>query len=210
MRRVILAMVCVIAGAAQAVSSQAHSLDELEGQLTKEERYFQAVSKPAPGFTLSDPDGKSRSLKDWRGKVVVLWFIYTNCPDVCPLHTEEMAAVQQMINRTPMMDLVEFVAVTTDPERDTQEVLRDYGGVHGLDPVNAILLTSGPGKPAGGQELAEQYGLKFTPTPDGMLMHGVVTHVIDKSGNLRARYHGLKFKHTSLIAYVNALTNDYH
>lgn len=210
MKRFVFALICLVAGAAYATVTKAHSLEELETQLGKQEQYFQAVSRPAPGFTLRDPDGKQRSLSDWKGKVVVLWFIYTSCPDVCPLHTEEMAAVQKLINLTPMKDLVEFVAVTTDPEKDTQDVLRDYGSVHGLDPANAILLTSGPQEPTGGRELAEKYGLKFTPAPDGMLMHGIVTHVIDKSGNLRARYHGLKFKHTSLIAYINALTNDYH
>lgn len=210
MKRFVFALTCIVVGAAYATVTNAHSLEELESQLNKQEHYFQAVSRPAPGFTLDDPEGKPRSLSDWKGKVVVLWFIYTSCPDVCPLHTEEMATVQKLINRTPMKDLVAFVAVTTDPEKDTGEVLRDYSGIHGLDPLNSILLTSGPDKPTGGRELAEKYGLKFTPSGEGMLMHGIVTHVIDKSGNLRARYHGLEFKHTSLIAYVNALTNDYH
>lgn len=191
-------------------NAQAHTLDALEGQLTKQEQYFQAVNRPAPDFTLSDAADGAHSLQDWKGKVVVLWFVYANCPDVCPLHTETMASVQQMINRTPMRDLVEFVAITTDPERDVGEVLRNYGEVHGLDPANSFVLTSGPDKPSMTRELAEQYGLKFTPSPDGLLMHGIVTHVIDKSGNLRARYHGLRFAPTNLIAYINALTNDYH
>jgi protein SCO1/2 len=89
-------------------------------------------------------------------------------------------------------------------------VLRNYGEIHGLDSANAVLLTSEADKPAVTRQLAEAYGLKFTPGPDGMQMHGIVTHVIDKSGNLRARYHGLKFAPASLIAYINALTNDYH
>jgi protein SCO1/2 len=203
-------LLVLLAGATLATHSRAHSLDELEGQLTKQEQFFQAVNRPAPGFTLIDSDGQSRRLSDWQGKVVVLWFIYTGCPDVCPLHTDRMASVQQMINRTPMKDLVEFVAITTDPERDTDAVLRNYGEVHGLDSANAVLLTSGPDKPAVTRQLAEAYGLKFTAVDDGMQMHGIVTHVIDKSGNLRARYHGLKFAPTNLIAYINALTNDYH
>jgi len=209
MTKFVLVLLVLVAGAAIATGSQAHSLDELEGQLTKQELSFQAVSRPAPGFTLQGSDGQPHSLSDWKGKVVVLWFIYTNCPDVCPLHTDAMASVQQMINRTPMKDRVEFIAITTDPERDTV-VMRDYGEVHGLDAINGVLLTSGPDKPTVTREVAEAYGLKFTSGPDGMQMHGIVTHVIDKSGNLRARYHGLKFAPTSLIAYINALTNDYH
>jgi protein SCO1/2 len=62
----------------------------------------------------------------------------------------------------------------------------------------------------GTRELAERFGLKFTALEDGYQMHGVVTHLIDKSGNLRARYHGLKFNATNLIVHINALTNDYH
>lgn len=210
MTKAFFVLLILVAGAAAVPAASAHSLDELEGQLTKQELSFQAVSRPAPAFTLQGSDGQPHSLSDWKGKVMVLWFIYTNCPDVCPLHTDAMASVQQMINRTPMKERVEFIVITTDPERDTDAVLRNYGEIHGLDSANAVLLTSEADKPAVTRQLAEAYGLKFTPGPDGMQMHGIVTHVIDKSGNLRARYHGLKFAPASLIAYINALTNDYH
>jgi len=198
-----------MAMAVQAPAS-AHSLKELEDQLTARERYIQVVNRPAPDFTLRDADGHATSLKDLRGKVVVLYFIYASCPDVCPLLSEKIADIQQQINTTPMRDIVEFVAVTTDPERDTPDVLRGYGHAHGLDSANFLFLTSGIDHPAATRELAKAYGLEFTPMSDGTLMHGLVTHVIDKSGNLRARFHGLRFKNISLILYVNALTNDTH
>jgi protein SCO1/2 len=197
----------VIAASLPAPAS-AHSLKELEDQLTGRERYIQVVNRPAPDFALRDADGRTTSLSDLRGKVVVLYFIYASCPDVCPLLSEKIADIQQQINTTPMRDIVEFVAVTTDPERDTPDVLRGYGPAHGLDPVNFLFLTSGIDHPTGTRELAKAYGLEFTPMSDGTLMHGLVTHVIDKSGNLRARFHGLKFKDINLILYVNALTND--
>jgi protein SCO1/2 len=195
---------------AAAAPSYAHSLKELEDQLTASERYIQVMSRPAPAFTLQDAEGHPTSLADLHGKVVVLYFIYASCPDVCPLLSEKIATIQQQINATPMRDIVAFIAVTTDPERDTPEVLRGYGPEHGLDPVNWRFLTSGPGQPTATRELAKTYGLEFTPMTDGTQMHGLVTHVIDKSGNLRARFHGLKFKNLSLILYVNALTNDTH
>lgn len=188
----------------------AHSLKELEDQLTAKERYLQIVSQPAPDFTLQDAGGQEMSLTDLQGKVVVLYFIYASCPDVCPLLSEKIAKIQQQINRTPMRDIVEFIAVTTDPERDTPDVLRAYGLAHGFDPVNWLFLTSGADRPTATRELAKAYGLEFTPMDDGSLMHGSVTHVIDKSGNLRARFHGLKFQDLNLILYVNALTNDKH
>ncbi len=188
----------------------AHSLEELEGELSARERYVQFVDYPAPDFALADADGREVRLSDFRGKVVVLNFIYASCPDVCPLHSERIAKIQEMVNGTPMRELVQFITITTDPERDTAAVLKDYGAVHGLDPVNWHFLTSGPEQPAATRELAERYGLKFTLTDDGYQMHGLVTHLIDKSGNLRARYHGLKFDPTNLVVHVNALTNDFH
>jgi protein SCO1/2 len=186
----------------------AHSLDELEAQLGDREQYFQPIGKEAPDFTLEDAEGRAVGMQDLRGKVVVLHFVYTSCPDVCPLHAERIAEIQEMVNRTPMRELVQFVTVTTDPEHDTSEVLREYGPTHGLDPVNWMFLTSGPGRPEDTtRKLAERFGHKFTKTEDGYQIHGVVTHVIDREGRWQANFHGLKFDPTNLVVYVNALTN---
>ena len=192
------------------VPAAAHSLKDLEGQLLKRERYVQMMSKKAPEFALRDADGNRVRLSDFLGKVVVLNFVFTNCPDVCPLHSEVIASIQKAINPTPMKGLVQFVTITTDPRRDTPAVMKTYGSAHGLDPVNWVFLTSGPDKPAVTRELAWRYGLKFTQTKEGYQMHGVVTHLIDKSGNIRAKYHGLKFNETNMIVHINALTNDTH
>lgn len=190
-------------------AASAHSLKELEDGLFKREPFVQFVEQPAPGFTLQDAAGHRVSLSDFHDKVVVLWFIYTHCPDECPLQSEKLAGIQAQIDQTPMRDAVEFVTVTTDPARDTPEILASYGKAHGLDSSNWIFLSSGVDKPVATRELAERYGLQFTPEGDGELMHGVVTQIIDKKGRLRARFHGMKFDNTNLILYVNALSNDY-
>jgi len=190
--------------------SFAHSLENLEENLKGREKYVQIVNHPAPEFTLRSPDYEAVSLTNFRGKAVILWFVYTSCPDVCPLHSEALASIQEQVNRTPMREAVQFITITTDPEHDTPDILREYGPKHGLDPANWIMLTSGPEESSATRKPAEQYGLKFTLGEDGYQMHGVVTHLIDKSGNLRARYHGLKFNPTNLIVHINALTNDYH
>jgi len=189
----------------------AHSLDELEAQLGDREKYFQPIDKEAPDFVLQDAEGHQVSLADLRGKVVVLHFIYTNCPDVCPLHAERIAEIQEMVNRTPMRELVEFVTITTDPANDTPDVMREYGQAHGLDPKNWMFLTSGADLPEDTtRKLAERFGHKFTRTEDGYQIHGVVTHVIDREGRWQANFHGLKFEPTNLVVYVNALVNDVH
>ena len=82
-----------------------------------------------------------------RGKVVVLNFIYTNCPDICPLHSEPIAELQRMINPTPRREAVQFNSVTADPAHDTWSVMKGCGPAHGLDPANGMFLTSGPDRP---------------------------------------------------------------
>ncbi len=196
---------------AAARPAAAHSLKDLEAQLFKREKYVEFVNRPAPEFELRDVKGKTIRLADFRGKkVVVLWFIYASCPDVCPLQSDLLAEVQKKVNIGPMRDLVQFVAITTDPARDEPEILRAYGPAHGLDAHNWVFLTSGADKPDATRELADRYGLKFTRTEKDMFMHGTVTHIIDFEGKLRARFHGLKWDQINMVVYINALTNDRH
>jgi protein SCO1/2 len=206
--RILGSALLALALSALAPSTLAHSLEEVDETLRDKEKYFQPVDSEAPGFTLQDAEGRSVRLTDLRGKVIVLNFIYTNCGDVCPLHTERIAQVQSMINQTPMKAMVAFVTITTDPKRDTGQVLRDYGSAHGLDPANWMFLTAAAGEPEDStRKIAEAYGLKFLAGEGGMQMHATVTHVIDQDGRLRARFHGLKFEPVNLVIFVNVLTN---
>ncbi|PDT80163.1 cytochrome-c oxidase [Sinorhizobium sp. BJ1] len=203
-----LALLAIAAVMALTAPAAAHSLEEVDQDLRDKEQYFQPVDSEAPAFTLQDADRRVVGLDVLRGKVVVLNFVYTNCPDVCPLHAERIAEIQKMINQTPMKEMVEFVTITTDPKHDTGPVLRDYGEAHGLDPANWVFLTTDPDNPEDTtRKIAETYGLKFTEDNGGMQMHGIVTHVIDQDGRLRARFHGLKFETVNLVVFVNALTN---
>lgn len=114
-----------------------------------------------------------------------------------------------MVNQTPMRDPVEFVSITTDPAKDTPEVMRAYGPAHGLDAANWTFLTAAPGEPeVATRSLAEAFGHKFKVTEDGAQVHGVVTHVIDRSGRWRANFHGLRFDPANMVLFLNALTND--
>jgi protein SCO1 len=203
-------LIALLLAVATIPPSAAHSLGELEGMLGDREKYFQPIDRQAPDFTLENANGRAVALKNLQGKVVVLHFVYTSCPDVCPLHAERIAEIQAMVNQTPMRELVQFVTITTDPERDTPAVMREYGPMHGLDPVNWMFLTSGSEQPEDTTRiLAERFGHTFTRTEDGYQIHGVVTHVIDREGRWQANFHGLEFDPTNLVLYVNALTNDH-
>ncbi|ALU91232.1 lipoprotein [Herbaspirillum rubrisubalbicans M1] len=78
----------------------------------------------AKDFALTDHNGQPRTLADFKGKVVVMFFGYTQCPDVCPTTMVEMSNVMKELG--PDADRVQVLFVTVDPERDTQQVLAQY------------------------------------------------------------------------------------
>lgn len=78
----------------------------------------------AQDFALTDHNGKPRTLADFKGKVVVMFFGYTQCPDVCPTTMAELAGVMKELG--PLADQVQVLFVTVDPERDTQALLAQY------------------------------------------------------------------------------------
>lgn len=78
----------------------------------------------APGFALHDQSGRPVSLDDYRGKVVVLTFLYTSCPDICPIVASHLRDVHQALGADA--DDVAIVAITVDPERDTVESALEY------------------------------------------------------------------------------------
>jgi protein SCO1/2 len=208
-RYFVLAMV-VVSLVSSRQPAQAHTLADLEEVLGKQELYVELTNRPAPEFALQDSAGHQVRLNDFRGKVVILNFIYASCKEACPLQSDVIALVQRAVNDGPARDKVQFVTITTDPERDSPEVLEAHGRTHFLEPVNWVFLTSGPAKPNETRALGERYGLKFTLVADGDFIHGVVTHVIDQNGLLRARFHGLKFDPANFVDYVVGLsTGDY-
>jgi protein SCO1/2 len=206
-RLLIMALAAGLAAWPAAAHHPGHRLDEVMGS---KEKYFQAVDKEPPTFSLSDADGRPVTLANFKGKVIVLHFIYASCPDVCPLHADRIAEIQGLVNASPMKGLVQFVSITTDPAHDGPEVLRGYGPVHGLDTANWIFLTTPAGQPEDTtRQLAKAFGHTFTKAEGNYQVHGVVTHVIDRRGHWRANFHGLKFAPVNLVLYINGLTNEH-
>jgi protein SCO1 len=195
-----------------AAPALAHSLQFVEGDLSKNERYLQLMNEPAPKFTLEDAYGNKVSLDDFKGKVVVLNFIYARCKEECPLQSALIASIQKQVNQTPMREQVQFVTIATDTEDPgaTAAVMRSYGNIHGLNSGNWVFLHGGSAQPGLGIAFARAYGLEFVPTDSGEQMHGVVTFLIDQNGMLKARYHGLRFDPVSLIVHAGALLHGQH
>jgi protein SCO1 len=188
-----------------------HPGEKLDSRMMGMEDYFQIIDAPsAPDFELHDAAGNLVRLSDYSDKVVVLSFVFASCPDICPLHSQKIAAIQSTSNDGPMKDLVQFISITTDPVNDTPDILRGYADVHGLDPVNWIMLTKTPDQPDDAtRQLARDYGLEFTMTADSdMMMHAAVTHVVDIGGRFAGKFHGMTFDNVNLILYVSELINN--
>lgn len=91
-----------------------------------------AISGPVAGdFTLTDQDGNQVSLRDYSGDVVVVMFIFTRCPNVCPVTTQNLGEVADQLGDE--MDGVTFLSISVDPEYDTQDRLKAFAQKHGVD-----------------------------------------------------------------------------
>ena len=143
----------------------------------------------AADFALTSQDRAKVTLKSLRGKVVAVAFIYTWCPDVCPMLTDKMARVQDELG-ADFGTKVAFVSITVDPERDTPEVLKEYAEVFDADLAGWSFLT---GAPAAVREVAQKYGVAVAPGPDGQVDHTLLTTLVDRHGIMRVQYLGYRF-----------------
>jgi protein SCO1/2 len=189
-----------------------NSTKEVETQIDIRERYMELTDQVAPVFVLQDTEARPVRLDDFRGKVVILSFLYSRCEEDCPLHSLKLAEVQQQLGLASLSDRVQFITIATDTEdaASTAESMRAHGQRYGLDPANWVFLQGPAGSEDLGMRFAAAYGLKFVATDDGEQMHGVVTFLIDARGQLRAKYHGLNFKPTNLTLHAAALVHDIH
>jgi len=142
----------------------------------------------AKDFALTDFNGQPRSLKDYKGKIVVMFFGYTQCPDVCPTSMTELVAVKKLLG--PDGDKLQGLFVTIDPERDTPEMLKAY--MANFDPSFVGLYADTPEKLAAVTKEYKVYYKKVAgKTPTSYTMdHSAGSYVYDTQGRLRlyARY----------------------
>jgi len=133
-------------------------------------------------LSLTDQSGRPRSLQDFRGKVVVLFFGYTHCPDVCPTTLAEMAQVMKKLGSEA--DRVQVLFVTVDPERDTPEVLSHY--VPAFDPRFLGLYGDAEATRRAAKEFKVFYEVKKGATPGEYTVdHSAGSYVLDTKGRLR-------------------------
>jgi len=136
----------------------------------------------AKGFELTDHNGQVRHLTDFAGKVVVMFFGYTQCPDVCPTTMTELAGIKKALGADGERLQVLFVSI--DPQRDTPQVLKGY--MANFDP-SFLALSAPPDKLV---ELAKEYKIYYKKvegkSPTSYTMdHSAGSYVYDTKGQLR-------------------------
>ena len=135
-----------------------------------------------PDAGVTDHLGKPRQLEDFRGKVVLLFFGYTQCPDVCP--TALYRAKQVMSLLGPQADKVQILFMSLDPQRDTQELLANY--VPAFDPRFIGLRPNIEAVPELAKQFRVFYRINPGSTPDTYTLdHGVTSYAYDPKGKLR-------------------------
>lgn len=141
----------------------------------------------ARDFSVPDHNGQLRSMKDFNGKVVVMFFGYTQCPDVCPTSMGELAEVKRLLG--PKGDKLQGLFVSLDPERDRPEMLKDY--MANFDPSFLALVPTPEALPALAKEFKIYYKKVPGSTPTSYTLdHSAGSYVFDTQGKVRlyARY----------------------
>jgi protein SCO1/2 len=132
-------------------------------------------------LNLTDHNGKPRTLADFRGKVVMVFFGFTHCPDACPTTLAEMAQVVKALG--PDGDKVQVLFVTVDPERDTPEVLRQY--VPSFNPAFLGLYGNAEATARAAKEFKVYYQKQPVKGGGYSVDHSAGTFVLDRDGRVR-------------------------
>lgn len=144
------------------------------------------------------------------GKISVVGYIFTNCPDICPLTTNNMRLIQEKI-KNEKIDNVEFVSISFDPETDSPEVLKKYAEIRNLDLSNWTFLT---GKKSIIDSLIKEAGVFAVPNDSTVFKSGRKIYyyvhtdriqLIDANGVIRKNYSGSKINTEEIIADIKTL-----
>jgi protein SCO1/2 len=134
-------------------------------------------------FSLLDTNGNTKTMADYKGKVVVVFFGFTQCPDVCPTTLTEMDEAFKLLG--PKADKVQVIFITVDPERDTASVLAQY-----VPAFNPRFIGLRPADEAGLEKVAKDFRIYYKKVPGSKpgsytMDHSAGSYVFDQNGQLR-------------------------
>jgi protein SCO1/2 len=141
-----------------------------------------------PNFSLQDQRAQPVSLATFAGKVVIADFIFSSCPDVCPLLTEQMVGLRK---RLPADAGLAFVSFSVDPEHDTPSKLQTFAAAHGADQPNWFFLTGGTDEVRRVVTAGFKQAMEVEPAQPGKLrnvLHGTHFVLVDRAATIRGFY----------------------
>jgi protein SCO1 len=194
-------------GAALVVDGSTHRLEEIAISKKSVDQPASAgnaaTNEPKPGdevpnFSFLNQDSKPIKLQQYRGKALLLTFIYTRCPlpDYCDLMSNNFAQVDQELQKTPeLLAQTHLISITIDPKYDTPKVMRSYGAAHTGNYADEKFThwEFATGQPEEVQRAAKYFGLIYYPEAD-QIVHGLRTAVITPDGKIFAVYRGNEWK----------------
>jgi protein SCO1/2 len=168
-----------------------------EDTMTKGKAAYRDVGEAIPNFTLLDQEGRVITSGRFRGKTVMLNFIFTRCPfvDKCPAATLKMMAAQKQVKAAALPN-IELISITLDPAYDTPGILKEYAAVRGIDPANFSFLTGPEGAI---RDLLTQFGVVAEFEGD-LLKHSLATLLIDPTGKIIHRADGSGWEPEEFVA----------
>jgi len=158
---------------------------------------YREVGENLPDFALYDQTGKVVQSARFRGKLIMLNFIYTRCPvaTMCPASTMKMMEAQKLANEAGVPNL-ELVSITLDPEHDSPGVLRDYANARSIDTSNFSFLT-GPERSI--KDLLAQFGV-IAQFEGNIIKHTLTTLLINENGRIIHRADGTLWEPKDFVA----------
>jgi len=172
-----------------------------EDTMTRGKNAYREVGEATPDFTLFNQEGQVIAGGHFRGKRVMMNFIFTRCPvaTMCPASTAKMMAAQKLAREAAVPN-IEFVSITLDPTFDTPAVLKEYASVRGIDTANFSFLT---GPDAAIRDLLAQFGV-IAEFEGDLLKHTLATLLIDERGKIIHRADGSVWEPKDFVAKMKA------
>jgi protein SCO1/2 len=165
-----------------------------------------------PNFTLRNQDNREIHIRDYRGKTLLLTFIYTRCPvpDYCTLMSNNFAHVDRALGADPALyEKTHLLSVSIDPAYDTPEVLRSYGAAHTERYQNETFAhwEFATGTKDQVKDIAGFFGLTYFPDKD-QIIHGLRTVIVNPEGKVAKIYTGNEWKPEEVVGALKKLSTD--
>ncbi|HEX5883488.1 MAG TPA: SCO family protein [Pyrinomonadaceae bacterium] len=164
-----------------------------------------------PNFTLRNQDGREIRIQNYRGKALLLTFIYTRCPvpDYCTLMSNNFAQIDRALGQDPdLYAKTHLLSISIDPEYDTPGVLRSYGAAHTERYQNETFAhwEFATGTKDQVKEIAQFFGLTYFPEKDEII-HALRTVIVSPQGKVAKIYTGNEWKPEEIVAEIKATTD---